>query len=181
MLILFRMPLLQAFTVLFIFKECTDVPVSTPIKRKSDFLCTIVSAVSCFSRLGMSSRGLSSGAFAPTTGASKSHVKCQIYAPGRAFFRCYSRDTPQQNGKSEQFGREAKDRTQTMTLNNSTQSKYLPEALMYSTLIRNCIPTNHQPDTSWFAFYGVRLDLMFSDFKCLAIGFRSRAFDVHRR
>ena len=51
------------------------------------------------------------------------------------------RETLQQIGKSERFGCGARDRTLTMLFQCSTACKNWLCALVYSTLIRNCIPT----------------------------------------
>ena len=80
-----------------------------------------------------------------------------------------SRDTPQQNGRSERFGRGCKDRARTMLIARGVHFKYWPYALMYSTLIRNCSPTVHEPETPSFAFYGVCPDLsLLEEFGCPA-------------
>ena len=85
-------------------------------------------------------------------GEYKSYLVAEFCARKGIVQEFSSPETPQQNGKCESFGRGAKDCTRTMLLARNVPHKCLPYLLMYSTLIRNCPPTIHQPEITCLLF-----------------------------
>jgi transposase InsO family protein len=137
-------------------EDNTDFAVTTLIKRKSEVAIAITDAVAFFETQYAHRGYLIKRIRSDNGGEYKSHHVAEFCARKGIVQEFSSRETPQQNGKAERFGRGAKDRVRTMCIASKVHVKYWPYALKYSTLLRNCTPTVNQKDTPYFAFYGVQ-------------------------
>lgn len=152
------------------FTECiTDFAVTTLIKKKHEVATAIVNAVAFFETQYVGHGYKIKRIRSDNGGEYKSSLVADFCAKKGIVQEFSSRETPQQNGRSERFGRGVKDKARTMLLARKVHFKFWPYAVMYATLARNCSPTVHQPETPYFAFYGIRPDLsLFEEFGCPA-------------